>query len=134
MSWGAPVGNGKIVKIGDPAKEGFQTDAQGVYLGRRPGEYNNMLYDFATPEGQITVPGSAAIDNTVNDGMKGKLIRLVYEGEVMTKKGKPMKKISVYPWTGPLPAEYADLVSEPVPEGLESVPAALKDDDDGLPF
>ena len=136
MSWGIPIGNGKIVKLGDPAKEGFVREAQGVYLGRRDGEYNNQLYDFATPDGQITIPGSAALDNTITDGYRGKLLRLVYEGDVATKKGKPMKKITVTPWLGTLPPEYQALADAATGVGdFAEMPAALAEDkDDSLPF
>lgn len=135
MSWGAPIGNGKITKLGDPAKEGFQAEVQGVYMGKRPGEYNNFLHDFATPEGQLTVPGSAAMENTLTDGHKGKLLRLVYEGEVATKKGKPMKKITVTPWIGPPPAEYQALVDEIEGNVNATMPAALVEDPaESLPF
>lgn len=137
MSWGVPVGSGTFVKLGDPSKEGFSAEAQGIYVGRRDGEYNNMLYDFLTPDGTITIPGSAAMDNTITDSMKGKLLRLVYEGEGTTKKGgKPFKKIVVYPWAGPTPAEYAPLVAQVEGAAFEEVPAVLveKKQDDGLPF
>lgn len=137
MSWGVPVGSGTFVKLGDPSKEGFQKEAQGVYVGRRDGEYNNMLYDFLTPDGAITIPGSAAMDNTITDGMKGKLLRLVYEGEGVAKKGgKPFKKITVTPWIGAVPPEYAPLVDQVEGHTFEALPAALEKDekDDGLPF
>ena len=135
MSWGAPIGNGKITKLGDPAKEGFQAEVQGVYMGKRPGEYNNFLHDFATPDGQLTVPGSAAMENTLTDGHKGKLLRLVYEGQVATKQGKPMKKISVFPWIGAPPPEYKALVDEIEGTVLANVPAALAaEEKDDLPF
>ena len=131
MSWGQPVGTGKFVKLGDPSKEGFVAEAQGIYVGKRDGQYENQLYDFLTPDGAITIPGSAAISNTITPGMVGKLLLLAYEGEGVTKKsGKPFKKIAVRTWVGPLPAEYAGVAEQVENQSYETMPAALATDDD----
>ena len=134
MSWDAPMGSGRFVKIGDPAKEGFQKEVEGVYLRRRWNEeYKNWHHDFQTPEEVLTIPGSKVLDDTLTEDLSGKLLRVVYEGQVQTKKGKPLNKFSVYPWKGALPAAYQPLVASVELAALSEAPAALTEESDDLP-
>ena len=81
--------------IWKPEQEG---DAlEGVLISKdKAGQYDSNTYALDTPKGQVSLWGTAILNDKMKYVNVGETVKIVFEGRTETKKGQPVLLFKVY--------------------------------------